>query len=96
MRKTPSNNSTAPLTMRVDAETAQVCAEAIGARHWPRKLRVPEAAGFCGCSTSKLNKHRVTGDGPAFIKCGRLVMYDVRDLEAWLGRCKRQSTSEQL
>jgi predicted DNA-binding transcriptional regulator AlpA len=89
MNKAPSNKST--------LLTAHVGAENVGGRNWPsRKLRVPEAADFCGCSTSKLNKHRVTGDGPAFIKFGRLILYDILDLESWLAQCKRRSTSERF
>jgi predicted DNA-binding transcriptional regulator AlpA len=97
MNKSQSNKSTLlASTVNVDARTAHVDVENVGGRNLPsRKLRVPEAAEFCGCSASKLNKHRVTGDGPAFIKCGRLVMYDIRDLEAWLVQGKRRSTSEQ-
>jgi predicted DNA-binding transcriptional regulator AlpA len=80
-------NTTAPVP---------VSDERVRTRDWPsRKLRVPEAATFCGCSISKLNKHRVTGDGPPFIRCGRLVSYDIHDLEAWLAQGKRRSTSEQ-
>jgi hypothetical protein len=78
------------------ASAARADTEQFGPRDLPaRKLRVSEAAEFCGCSVSKLNKHRVTGDGADFIKCGRLVMYDIRDLEAWLAQSKRRSTSEQ-
>jgi predicted DNA-binding transcriptional regulator AlpA len=43
-------------------------------------------------SVSNLAKLRMTGDGPRFIKMGRLVGYDVADLDAWLDSLKRQRT----
>jgi predicted DNA-binding transcriptional regulator AlpA len=96
MNKPPPNKSTLlASTCTVDAQLALVGAGNIGTRLPSPKLRVPEAATFCGCSISKLNKHRVTGDGPPFIRCGRLVSYDIHDLEAWLAQGKRRSTSEQ-
>ena len=50
-----------------------------------RILRTPGAAGYVGLSPSTLEKKRLTGDGPAFIRLGgRAIGYDVRDLDAWL------------
>lgn len=38
---------------------------------------------------------RLRGDGPVYSKAGpRIVIYDIADLEAWLARRKRRSTSE--
>lgn len=34
------------------------------------------------------------GGGPAYIKLGKRVVYDTADLDAWLARHRRQSTSE--
>jgi predicted DNA-binding transcriptional regulator AlpA len=60
-----------------------------------RKLRAPEAAGYLGLSTSTLAKMRLRGDGPPYLKAGRrAVIYDVQDLEAWLGTRRRRSTSD--
>jgi len=36
----------------------------------------------------------VTGDGPPFIRLGRAVVYDTRDLDAWLAARRATSTSE--
>ena len=53
-----------------------------------------DAARHLGLSESTLNKLRLTGGGPVFIKLGRRVLYDVKDLEDWLGRHRRSSTSD--
>jgi predicted DNA-binding transcriptional regulator AlpA len=52
----------------------------------PRRiLRTPGAADYTGLSASTLEKRRLSGDGPPFIRLGvRAVGYDVGDLDAWL------------
>jgi hypothetical protein len=50
------------------------------------------AARFLGCSTSKLNKARVNGGGPVFIKDGRSVRYLRRDLRVYREARRRTST----
>ena len=37
---------------------------------------------------------RCHGDGPKFLKVGRLVRYRQRDLDDWLAQGRRSSTSE--
>ena len=59
-----------------------------------RKLNVKEAAAYLGLSTSTLNKMRLTGTGPPYMKLGRRVLYDLRDLEQWAVQRKRDHTSE--
>jgi predicted DNA-binding transcriptional regulator AlpA len=50
-----------------------------------RILRTPDAAEYVGLAESTLEKHRVAGTGPRFIRLGsRAVGYDIRDLDAWL------------
>jgi len=44
------------------------------------KLSAPETAKYLGISTSTLSKLRVFGGGPPFLKFGRRVVYDPRDL----------------
>jgi predicted DNA-binding transcriptional regulator AlpA len=58
-----------------------------------RKLNSPETAEYLGISVSTLSKRRVFGDGPKYLKLGRRVVYDTRDLEAWLDTRRRASTS---
>jgi hypothetical protein len=45
-------------------------------------------------STSYLEKLRVVGGGPPFIKVGKAVRYKLADLDTWLAEQKRGSTSE--
>ena len=59
-----------------------------------QRMPVAEAAAYVGLSVSTLNKLRVFGGGPAFLKLGRRVVYDSRDLNDWLERSRRRSTSE--
>lgn len=57
------------------------------------KLRTDQAAKYTGTSVSALNKLRLTGGGPTYIKLGRTVVYDIADLDAWLDAHRRKSTS---
>ena len=57
-------------------------------------LAVEEAAQRIGLSVSTLNKLRVLGGGPIFLKLGRRVAYDVADLNVWLASKRRRSTSD--
>lgn len=41
-----------------------------------------------------LANQRCSGDGPPFLKVGRLVRYDPDLTDAWLAKRIRQSTSE--
>lgn len=59
-----------------------------------RKLRSKAAADYIGLASSTLAKLRMRGDGPLYSKAGRIVIYDVADLEAWLSHHKRSSTSD--
>ncbi len=62
--------------------------------HSKRLLRTPEAAAHCGVSRSLLEKLRLTGTGPRYAKLGKIVTYDLADLNAWVEGNKRMSTSE--
>jgi len=58
-------------------------------------LRTDSAAGYCGSTKSTFEKYRLTGEGPAYIKIGRVVVYDIEDLNTWMASHRRMSTSEQ-
>lgn len=58
------------------------------------RLRTKEAAAYCGSSKSTFEKYRLTGEGPVYSKIGRVVVYDLADIDAWLESKKRRSTSE--
>lgn len=58
-----------------------------------RMLRTEDAANYTGLSASTLTKLRLTGGGPEYIKLGKVVVYDLADLDAWLLSKRRRSTS---
>jgi hypothetical protein len=57
-------------------------------------VSTPPAAKRLGVSTSYLNKLRLSGGGPVFVKIGSKVLYDPADLDAWVEARKHRSTSE--
>lgn len=61
----------------------------------PRYLRTPEAARFLGLSGRTLEKHRTYGTGPRYAKIGGRVVYAVCDLQAWVNRGNKRSTSDE-
>jgi predicted DNA-binding transcriptional regulator AlpA len=58
------------------------------------RMTVDEASAYIGLSVSTLNKLRVFGGGPVFLKLGRRVAYNIADLDAWLDSKRRASTSD--
>ena len=67
---------------------------AIPANLPPRYLRTPEAARFLGLSGRTLEKHRTYGTGPRYAKLGGRVVYQLDDLQAWVARGAKSSTSD--
>ncbi|HTM82186.1 helix-turn-helix transcriptional regulator [Asticcacaulis sp.] len=59
-----------------------------------RYLRTPEAARFLGLSDRTLEKHRVFGTGPTFLKLGGRVVYTMDDLTKWAAKGCRKSTAD--
>jgi len=60
-----------------------------------RLLRVPDAATFVGLSISMLNKMRVAGTGPRFVKlAAKAIGYWEADLVDWLNARACYSTTE--
>jgi hypothetical protein len=63
-----------------------------------QRLNTVEAAVYLQLGRSTLEKKRISGDGPRFLKlgCGKQarVSYEVGDLDEWLESTKRRSTSE--
>jgi hypothetical protein len=57
-------------------------------------LNVDKAAEYTNISKSSLNKLRVYGGGPIFIKVGARVVYDRLDLDTWLIGKKVANTSQ--
>ena len=61
------------------------------ARRW---LRVRDAADHLGMGVSTLNKLRLTGGGPRFVKHSSIVLYDRLEIDRWLEERKVASTSQ--
>jgi predicted DNA-binding transcriptional regulator AlpA len=58
-------------------------------------LSEDQAAELLGLSVRTLQRFRVDGCGPRYLKLGRKrVAYSEADISAWLEECRRQSTSE--
>ena len=53
-----------------------------------------EAAEVLRLSERTLERMRLTGLGPAYVKAGRRVLYRQADLETWVAAQLRVSTSE--
>ena len=57
-----------------------------------RVFRTPEAASYLGLAASTLEKLRLTGGGPRFLRLGgRAVGYDIKDLDEWLNAQRANS-----
>ncbi len=60
----------------------------------PTLLKTKDAAARLGISKSTLEKLRLTGGGPVFVKRGKSVFYTEQDLAEWVHGNRRRSTSE--
>jgi excisionase family DNA binding protein len=59
-----------------------------------RLLTQREAASVLRLSQRTLERFRVSGAGPTYVKAGRLVRYREHDLEKWIDSRAIGSTSE--
>ena len=59
-------------------------------------LNVLQTAKYTSLSKSTLDKLRVDGDGPLYIKVGSRVVYDRLDLDTWLIGKKVANTSQSV
>jgi predicted DNA-binding transcriptional regulator AlpA len=57
-------------------------------------LTVQEAARWAKLSESFLNKARLAGTGPKYIRLGNAIRYRQEDLDAWAATAAASSTSE--
>ena len=57
-------------------------------------LTTEQAAKRLGVSPRTLERYRVSGEGPEFVKIGRCVRYRASKLKRWLDGCTRRSTSD--
>jgi excisionase family DNA binding protein len=72
----------------------KVSAQFYGAPGITQLLTVEEAANFLRCSKSSLDKWRLSGDGPSFVRVGSRVRYRVADLLVFVEKSTRISTSD--
>jgi excisionase family DNA binding protein len=61
-----------------------------------RLLTQREAASALRLSERTLERLRLQGGGPLFVKAGRAVRYRETDLEAWIAQRVVSSTSQEL
>lgn len=59
-----------------------------------RPLNTPAAGEYVGLAARTLEKLRIVGGGPRFVKLGRAVRYRPVDLDDWLAARLRNSTSD--
>jgi predicted DNA-binding transcriptional regulator AlpA len=58
-------------------------------------LRTPDAAKYLGLTASTLEKMRLSGNGPRFVRLGaRAVGYTIGDLDTFIEAGRRVSTSD--
>lgn len=57
-------------------------------------LTTNQAAERCNLSRRTLEKLRLTGGGPIYIRLGGAVRYRAEDLDAWIAANRRRSTSD--
>ena len=57
-------------------------------------LTQPEAAELLRLSPRTLERHRLSGTGPAFVKFGKRVVYRQSDIDAWAAANTFSSTAE--
>ncbi|WOF72440.1 helix-turn-helix domain-containing protein [Parvibaculaceae bacterium PLY_AMNH_Bact1] len=57
-------------------------------------MNAKEAANYVGLHYSTLAKKRMEGDGPAYLKLGRKVLYSQSTLDKWLAERTHSSTSD--
>ena len=62
----------------------------------PRYFGPEEAARYLGLSPKTLQRMRVTGEGPPYVKARRRVIYDRLDLDDWTAKRKRRFTGEEI
>ena len=57
-------------------------------------LRPADAGRYLQLSQSTLAKLRCSGGGPEYLKFGRSVKYEIRQLDAWLDQRRARNTSD--
>lgn len=58
----------------------------MGTYQMPRRFSEREAAEFLGVQYQTLKNWRTAGRGPSFYRVGTKIVFDARDLEAWMSQ----------
>ena len=72
----------------------QVAGLAVAVMPVPSYMSARKLAALLDLNPRTLGRYRVSGEGPKFHKMGRRVRYARKDVEAWLARRLRISTSD--
>lgn len=59
-----------------------------------QRMSTREAAAYVGLSPRTLEKLRISGGGPEYLKPNRRVIYETQSLDRWLRGTRRRSTSD--
>lgn len=70
-------------------------APALMSQHVSAAMDTKTAAIYLGVSESYLNKLRVQGGSPRYLKIGRRVVYRRQELDSWAEQKSRTSTSDE-
>lgn len=62
----------------------------------PRYFGPEQAAAYLGLSPKTMQRMRVTGEGPRYVKVRRRVIYDRLDLDDWAAKRKRRFTGQAI
>ena len=57
-----------------------------------RRMHRKQATGYIGTSLSWLDKSRLRGDGPVFLRIGGRIVYDTAELDAYLAAWGNSTT----
>jgi len=58
-------------------------------------LTTKELAKYLGIAPYTLHQYRTKGNGPRYIKLGRLVRYDIDDVQEWINEKTREKIYQQ-
>lgn len=61
---------------------------------FPNRMNTETAARYLGLSARSLEKYRLIGGGPAYLKPNRRVVYEREELDRWISSTRRRSTSD--
>jgi hypothetical protein len=65
-----------------------------GMQDQKKLLNTDEAAAYLSCSAAFLNKQRMTGDGPVYVRMCRRIHYTHADLDAFIESHKQRHTAQ--